>query len=402
MMHYKHHFPLLQNQPQLIYLDSAATTQKPQVLIDSLSDFYSMHNANVHRGLYQLSEDATTLYEAARATLARFIGATPDELIFTAGTTDGMNKLALALAKPEKQSVLLSGEQHHSAILPWRQANYIYDYVRIAGDYQLDYADLERQLSAKHIDILVLTYVSNVTGAVLDFTQLAAIISRLDYRPLVVLDAAQALAHIPINVTSLGIDFLVGSAHKVYGPTGIGILWGKAELLDPLPPMHVGGGMIRKVGLESTQWTEGIERFEAGTPPIAEAVAWASVIQWLQQTDLEQVHSYEQALTAQSVELLCSVPGIELYIPPKQLAVISFNIAGLHPHDISQLLGDPQFGSFKLQIAVRAGHHCAQIMHQQILKVPATARVSLGMYNTINDFELLIAKLTEIIKFLPH
>ncbi len=378
-------FPIFANNPGLVYLDNAATTQKPQAVIDIMSDFYSKLYSNVHRGLYPLSESATELYELARAKVAKFINAEPEEIVFTANTTDSLNMIGAMLAKAglikPGAHILATDLEHHSNILPWREIpDAKLDFIPLNQNLELD---LTAEDSLGKFDILATTYVSNVTGTIVPVKD---VIARLSQTYSVV-DAAQAVAHMPIDVKDLNCDFLAFSGHKLYGPTGIGVLYVKKELLEKLEPAKVGGGMIREVTRESATWSDSPSKFEAGTPPIAEAVGLAAAIDFVRELGWDKIQQHEQKLTTYLAESLKSVHGLKTYHPhdvENHAGVFAFTVDGVHPHDLSQALGEQK-------ICVRAGHHCTQILHRDVLQIPASTRASIAVYNTEEDIDKLIA-----------
>ncbi|MEP7103815.1 MAG: aminotransferase class V-fold PLP-dependent enzyme [Candidatus Dojkabacteria bacterium] len=386
----KSQFPIFSNNPGLVYLDNASTTQKPQRVIDSLVDFYTKYNANVHRGLYPIAEKATNMYEEARKTLAKFINADPLEIIFTGGTTSGTNAIADSLFKsgliPENPRVLLSDLEHHSSMLPWQQVpGAQLQYLPVNENYEI--SGISSQLSEKY-DVVSLSHVSNVTGSVLN-SDILKNLKTVNSKPITVLDCAQSISHLPIDVKSLGADFIVFSGHKIYGPTGVGIIWGRRELLEKMEPFDVGGGMIREVKRDKTEWAPLPEKFEAGTPPIAEAIALAEAVKFVQELGFEQIESHEQELRKELINELSKIEKLKIYHPNlehKAAGVISFSVDGVHPHDLSQYLGDNN-------ICVRAGHHCTQILHKEVFDISATLRVSLGVYNSSEDISSFIEKL---------
>ncbi len=384
-------FPIFQNIKDLVYLDNAATTQKPTVVIDALIDFYTRHNANVHRGLYPLSEDATNMYEDARKSLAEFINADSSEIIFTGGTTDSINQIAEDLIRSkivkENPSVLLTELEHHSNILPWQRISKNIKYIEVDSNFELK---LNESYRSESFDVVSLALVSNVTGTINDIKK----IREMFPKSLIIVDAAQAMAHMKVDVKDLDVDFLVFSGHKMYGPTGIGVIYAKRELLEKMEPLKVGGGMIREVSKESATWAEIPEKFEAGTPPISEAVALAEAAKFISEIGFDKLTSHEDSLRKYLVSKLQEIEGIQIYHPPINInagSVISFSVESVHPHDIAQYLGENN-------ICIRAGHHCTQILHKEILKIPASCRVSFAIYNDTSDIDALIAKLQEVVQ----
>ncbi|TWT14472.1 cysteine desulfurase [Streptococcus sp. sy010] len=384
-------FPILQEQIQgepLVYLDNAATSQKPQMVLDALNQYYRTSNANVHRGVHSLAERATTAYEIARDKVADFIGANRKEIIFTKGATAGLNIVATwaeRLLKPGDE-VLISIMEHHANLIPWQQvcqrtgAKLVYVYLK---DGQLDLADLKTKLNA-NTKFVSITHVSNVLGCVNPVKEIADLAHQVG--AYLVLDAAQSAGHIALNVADLACDFMVFSGHKMYAPTGIGVLYGRKSLLEQLPPVEFGGEMIASVSEQEASWADLPYKFEAGTPPIAEAIGLGAAIDYLNQIGLSKVTAHEANLLAYLLPKLQQIDGLTLYGPKdrqNRLGVFSFNLEGLHPHDVATAL-DYQ------GIAVRAGHHCAQPL-MTYLGTNATVRASLACYNTKADCDRLIS-----------
>lgn len=393
---HKQDFPILNNS-NLVYLDSAATSQKPLKVIEAESSFYKTSNANVHRGIYPLSEKSTAAYENARADVAKFINAQNTEIIFTSGTTDSLNKLAQMLhtSGKLKTKIVLSELEHHSNLLPWRALPGVKVEYLPVKNFEVDISNL-----ALDADVVALSLASNVTGAILNIREIVETLRRLSPKTLIVLDAAQAVSHMPIDVRELDVDFLAFSGHKMYGPMGIGFLWGKSELLAELEPAWRGGGMIREVSKENVSWDDVPSRFEAGTPPVAQAIGLAAACNYLLQIGWEKIEELEKKVSGYALEQLKTVNGLELYHPSNaSVPVFSFSVDGLHPHDLAEQLGNASFGSTNSEICVRAGHHCTQILHREVFQIPASCRVSLGIYNTAEDIDILITKLNEVIKF---
>ncbi|MFS8131299.1 MAG: aminotransferase class V-fold PLP-dependent enzyme [Candidatus Dojkabacteria bacterium] len=394
MNNIKDQFPIFKNNPDLIYLDNASTTQKPQRVLDSLMDFYTKYNANVHRGLYPLAEKATDAYEAARKIVAEFIHSDPLEIIFTGGTTSGTNSIADSLFKslliPENPKVLLSDLEHHSSMLPWQQVPGVQlEYLPVSDNFEIDVSKIRDQ----KYDVVSLSHVSNVTGAILPTNVLAKL--RLNNpNVIIILDCAQSIAHIPINVKNLNADFIVFSGHKIYSPTGVGVIWGKKALLEKMEPFDVGGGMIRTVTKEKTEWAPLPEKFEAGTPPIADAIALADGIKFFTEIGFDKVEEHEANLREEIVNGLSKISKVKVFHPTLQshaVGVVSFSVEGVHPHDIAQYLGDKN-------ICVRAGHHCTQILHRDVFNVAASLRISIGVYNSSQDLGKLLEELQNAIQ----
>ncbi|MBI2147413.1 cysteine desulfurase [Candidatus Woesearchaeota archaeon] len=390
-------FPILQarvkNKP-LIYLDSAATSQKPRQVIEALKKYYEEYNANVHRGIYALSEKATMAYEHARFIIARFINAEQHEIIFTKGTTESLNLLAYSLSKQLKKgdNIVLTQMEHHSNLVPWQQLakeskrdgkDIEVRFIKITGDGRLDMGHA-RQCIDDSTKIVSVTHMSNVLGTINPVQELASLAH--EHGALLVVDAAQSVPHMKIDVKELGCDFLAFSGHKLFGPTGIGVLYGRKELLAKLPPFLYGGDMIHEVRFEDSTFADAPNKFEAGTPNMAGAIGLAKAVEYLQQIGMENITEYEQELTAYALHRLQEMEGITVYGPPDAAArggVISFTIAGIHPHDVAQLLD-------RDGICVRGGHHCAMPL-MGVLGIAGSVRASLSMYNTKEDIGLLIA-----------
>ncbi len=391
-------FPILSrrmNDKPLVYLDSAATTQKPSQVIDAMSEFYQLHNASVHRGAYALAEEATALYEGARQKVADFIDAgSAREIVFTRGTTTAINTIAYGWGLNNLKSgdrILLTKMEHHSNVVPWqiicRHTGAELVYLPITDDYLVDTSDLESIIDER-VRIVAFSGMSNVLGSLGPFAELVAAARAVD--AITVVDAAQLIPHIPTSVQALGADFVAFSAHKMLGPTGIGALWGRMELLEAMEPAEGGGSMIRDVQLHESTWADVPQKFEAGTPPIAEAIGFGAAVDYLSALDMEQVRAHDIEITRYALDRLAEIPSLTVYGPDDSAArggVVSFTLADIHPHDLATIL-DHQ------GIALRAGHHCARPL-MQVLDVPATARVSFYVYNTIDEVDALIAGLHE-------
>ena len=375
-------FPAIENWH---YLDSAATAQKPQVVIDAITHAYSRDYATVHRGVYERSATMTASYEAARSAASSLIGGQPNELVFTRGATEAINLVARALPKEGRNRVLLSQLEHHSNIVPWQLAGYEVDAVPLTPDGHIDLEAAERMLTKEH-RVVAFAHVSNVLGSVLD-TKRAAEIAHSS-GALLLLDGCQAVPRLPVDVTVIGADFYAFSAHKLYGPTGIGALWGRAELLTGMPPWQGGGSMIDRVTFEETTFLEPPARFEAGTPHIVGAVGLHAAINWVENLSLDAIHAHEYALVGETRNALRSIPGVTLYGPEDGAGIVSFNVAGVHPHDTATILDDAG-------VAVRAGHHCAQPL-MRWLGVEATARASFAAHSDSSDIEALVKGIEQV------
>ncbi len=390
----KKDFPLLQRKfydKQLVYLDSASTTQKPSVVIESLKEFYEKYNANVHRGIYKLSEEATQLYESAREKIAKFVGARPEELIFAKSCTEAINLLAYSLELKEGDEILISEMEHHSNFVPWQQIakekKAKLRFVKVDEEGKLDLESLKAQLNEK-TKIVSITHVSNVLGTINPIKEIADIVHK-NSSAVFIVDAAQSVGHMKINVKDLDADFLAFSGHKMLGPVGIGCLYGKAELLQKMKPFLYGGDMIKEVTFEKTEFNDLPWKFEAGTQPIAEAIALAKAIEYLEQIEMDTVEEHDRILTQYALEKLREL-GAKIYGPNERAPVISFNLEGIHSHDIATILDGEA-------IAVRGGHHCCMPL-MSVLGISGAARVSFYIYNTKEDVDALIEGIKKVKK----
>ena len=390
-------FPLLDRRfgdKQLVYLDSAATTQKPNRVIDAISDYYREINANVHRGAYRLADEATTAYEAARTKVAGFINApSSSELIFTRGTTAALNLLALRWADrllSPGDRILLTLMEHHSNIVPWQlvaeRTGAELLYLDITPDFSVDLDRLDDVLDDR-VKIATISGMSNVMGTIGPIDEIAAAARAVGAS--VVVDGAQLVPHMPVDVQSLDVDFVAFSAHKMLGPTGIGALWGRAELLDAMEPLEGGGEMITDVGLYESRWAPIPHKFEAGTPPVAQAVGFGAAVDYLTDLGMDNVRAHELDITAYALDRLAEVPDLIVYgpqDPARRGGAVSFELADIHAHDLATILDEEQ------AVAVRAGHHCAKPLMRH-LEVPATARASFYVYTVPGDIDALIVGL---------
>jgi cysteine desulfurase/selenocysteine lyase len=374
------------------YLDSAATAQKPQSVIDAINRAYGHDYATVHRGVYERSAAMTQSFEAARAATAALIGGGEHEVVFTRGATEAINLVAASWGCANFQPgdrILLSALEHHSNIVPWqlvaeRTGAHI-DVCPLTDDGQVDLDAAEAMLTEAH-KLVAFAHVSNVLGSILDAKRAAAIAHTVGAKLL--LDGCQAAPRLPVDVAAIGCDFYVFSAHKVYGPTGIGALWARAEILDAMPPYQGGGAMIDRVTFEKTTFLPAPSRFEAGTPHIAGAIGFHSAIDWTRAIGLDALHAHETALVTEARTALRSIPGITLFGPEDSAGIVSFALAGVHPHDIGTILDDEG-------VAIRAGHHCAQPL-MDLLGVPATARASFAAHSDASDIEALVRGLHKV------
>ena len=368
------------------YLDSAATAQKPAVVIDAVARALGPDYATVHRGLYARSADMTLAYEAARRGVAALIGGAEHELVFTRGATEAINLVAqswgVANLRPGDR-ILLSMLEHHSNIVPWQlireRTGAVIDVCPLTEQCQIDLDAAERMLTPAH-KLVAFAHVSNVLGSVLDVRRAVALAHAVGAK--VLIDGCQAVARLPVDVAALGCDFYAFSAHKLYGPTGIGALWARAELLEAMPPWQGGGSMIDRVTFAETTWAPPPQRFEAGTPAIAEAIGFAAAARYVQGEGLVAIHAHESALVARARAALGRINAVRLYGPDDSAGIVSFTLEGVHPHDLGTILDEEN-------VAIRAGHHCAQPLMAH-LGVPATARASFGLYNDETDIAALV------------
>lgn len=384
-------FPILSREVHgrpLVYLDNAATTQKPQTVIDAISHYYAYENANIHRGVHLLSETATDAYESARQTVQRFLNAEDkSEIVFVRGATEAINLVAQSYGRTHVKAgdeIVVSAMEHHSNIVPWqllceeRGARLRVAPINDDGELLMD--EFEALLNAR-TRLVAVAHVSNALGTV---NSISRIVESAHLRNIPVLvDGAQAAPHLPIDVRELGCDFYVFSGHKIYGPTGIGVLYGKRELLDAMPPYQGGGDMIRSVTFEKTLFNHVPYKFEAGTPHIAGVIGLGAALNYVTEIGREHILAHENNLLAYGTEALKAVPGLRLIGTAREKAgVLSFLIEGIHPHDIGTILD-------RHGIAIRTGHHCAQPVMQRF-GIPATARASLALYNTVSEIDALV------------
>lgn len=392
-------FPILKRQirgnNRLIYLDSGATSQKPNSVLDAERDFYVNHNAAVHRGAHQLAEEATELYEGAREKVATFIGAQVDEVIFTKSATESINAIAYSLGNSTPGSkfhikagdrIVVSEMEHHANLIPWqelaRRTGAELVWFKVTEEGRLDLSNIDELITSR-TKVVALTHQSNVLGTINPLDQITK--KAHEVGALFVLDACQSVPHYRVDVKTLNVDFLAFSGHKMLGPTGVGILWGKKELLDEMPPFLTGGSMIETVTMESATYLDAPKRFEAGVPNMAQAVGLGAAVDYLNRVGLDAIHAHEVALTQKALEGLQTIQGLSV-IGPKDLemrgGVVSFAVEGIHPHDLGQALD--QYG-----IAVRTGHHCAWPLMRRF-KTVATTRASFYLYNGFDDITALV------------
>lgn len=391
-------FPILQGRGQdfpLTYLDNGATTQKPRAVIEAITHYYETENANVHRGAYHLAAVATHRYDAARTAVRQFIHARHDhEIIFVRGCTEALNLLAFGYGARKWQAgdeIILSMMEHHANLIPWQvlaaKTGAVLRFIPLNAAGELD-LQAYQQLLNERTRLVAVTHVSNVLGTINPIAEISALAHA--YQIPVIVDGAQAVPHLPVDVQALDCDFYVFSSHKMYGPMGIGVLYGKEKLLESLPPYQTGGGMISEVTLTEARYQILPAKLEAGTPNVAGAVGLQAAIHYLQQYSMPEIAQYEQALLQYAKLQLAEIPGLKLIgAPHEQAGVLSFVIAGIHPHDIATALDS-------MGIAVRAGHHCAMPL-MEYLQLPATTRISLGIYNTQGDIDRLIVGLEQVV-----
>ena len=387
-------FPILSTQVHgrpLVYLDNAATTQKPRVVLQALIDYYTGSNANVHRGVHYLSGKATDLFEAARGRIATFIGATdPKEIIFTRNATEGINLVAQTWGRTHVKAgdeVLISGMEHHSNIVPWQllctEKGATLRVVPILDSGELDMDAFARLLTPR-TRIVAISALSNALGTVNPIEAITR--AAHEAGAVVLIDGAQAAYHMPVNVAAIGCDFFVMTGHKLYGPTGIGVLYGKATLLNAMPPWQGGGDMIASVTFERSTWNVLPYKFEAGTPDISGAIALGVAVDYITAVGMDRIQAHEQELLAYGTAALLGVPGVTLVgTAPRKASILSFVMEGVHPHDLGTIVD-------REGVAIRTGHHCAQPVMDRF-GIPATARASLAMYNTREDIDALVAAL---------
>lgn len=391
-------FPILNqsvNGKTLAFLDSAASSQKPRRVIDCLEDYYRRYNANVHRGIYRLSEEATFAFERARGKVARFINARSQrEIVFVRNTTEAINLVARSWGDAnlrEGDRILLSIMEHHSNLVPWQmlaqRTGAKLEFLPIDGEGRLALDNLDAQLEG--VRLVAITQQSNVLGTINPVAEIARRAHAVG--ALVLVDGAQSVPHMPVDVQALDIDFLAFSGHKMCGPTGIGVLWGRRAILDQMPPFLGGGSMIKVVGLHESTYADVPARFEAGTPAIAEAIALGEAVDFLQEIGMDRIYAHERELLGYALERLRDVDGLRVYGPTTtemRGGAVSFTLDGVHPHDVAAVLDSEG-------IAVRAGHHCAQPLHAHY-NIPATTRASFYLYNIPEEVDRLVAALHKV------
>ena len=402
-------FPILgrtvRNGKKLVYLDSAATSQKPLSVLDAERNFYLNHNAAAHRGAHLLAEEATDAFEGARAVVADFISAQSSEIVFTKSATESINVVSYGFSNHlpkndpfyinEQNNIVVTQLEHHANLLPWQQlakrSGAKLSWLGITKDAQIDISNIESVINEK-TKIVAITHQSNVSGAI---TQLAPIVKRArEVGAIVLLDACQSVPHMAVDVNKLAVDFLTYSGHKAVGPTGVGVLWGRSEFLEKMEPMITGGSMIDHATIESATWAKAPKKFEAGVPNMAQAVGLGAALNYLTKIGMGKIHAHEEILVERALTGLQNISGVEIIGSKSSRnrgSAISFTIEGVHPHDVGQVLDD-------LGIAVRTGHHCAWPLMQE-LKLNATTRASFYLYNTPEEVDVFLDGINQVKKF---
>lgn len=398
-MNYKKDFPIFKNNPKLVYLDSAATSQKPQIVLDTINDYYLFYNANIHRGLYPLSEKSSTKVEEVRKKVQEFIKAKESsEIIFTKGATEGINLLMYSLGQKnikKGDTVVTTIMDHHVNFVPWQQLasqkKAKFEVVGITDEGTLDEEDL--MLKTTNARILALPYVSNVLGSINNVENIIKRVRGQNSEIIIILDAAQSMTFLDVDVRKIDCDFLVFSGHKIFAETGVGVLYGRKELLDEIPPFLFGGDMIREVNLNKTTFASLPNKFEAGTSNISGIISLGSAIDYIKSIGIGKIKVHEKKLVNDLIDMFQTIGGIEI-IGPKdrddRSNIISFVMQGVHPHDIAQVLADED-------ICIRSGHHCTMPLHA-FLNIPASSRISLSIYNTGDDIEKVGAGIKKVKK----
>ena len=387
-MNIKKDFPILRN--NIVYLDSASTTQKPQEIIDAIKEFYEKSNSNIHRGLYKLSEKATQLYESTREKVAKFINSNSEEIIFTRGTTESLNLIANCIGNimKEGETILLTEMEHHSNLVPWqviaKKNKFKLRFIPVDknGDLMID------EKLFKNVKVVSVTHVSNALGTINDIKKIEELAHKNN--AYFILDAAQSVGHFKLDVKKINCDFLAFSGHKMIGPFGIGVLYGKKELLEKIEPFLYGGDMIKEVNLNESKWNDIPWKFEAGTQNIEGVIGLGKAIDYIDKLGFDEIQKHEKEITEYALNELSKIKELKIYSPKERAGIISFNVKGIHSHDVAQLLDN-------YNICVRAGHHCCMPLMKK-LEVNGTVRVSLYIYNAKEDIDNLVESLRLIIK----
>ncbi|MFT0763145.1 SufS family cysteine desulfurase [Actinomyces sp. F1_1611] len=395
-------FPILSRHGRggrkIAYFDAAATSHKPNRVIDAEAEFYRNHNAAVNRGTHLLGDEATEAFESARATVANFVGGRPDEIVWTKNSTEGLNLVAYSFSWLGPQDrIVITRAEHHSNLVPWQQlaarTGAELRWLDLTSDGCLDLDTLD--VITPNTKVVAFTHASNVTGAVSPVAEVVAAARQVG--ALTVLDTCQSSAHQPVNVSQLGVDFAVFSSHKMLGPTGIGALWGRRELLADLPPFLTGGSVVADVTMETTEFLPAPNRFEAGSQPVAQAAAWAEALRYLQELGMDRVAAQEHALLQPLFDGISEIPGVRILGPATtegRLGVVAFAVEGVHPHDVGQVLDADD-------VAVRVGHHCAIPLHR-FFGVRSSSRASLSVTNTVSEIEQLIAAIAKVRQYFGY
>src|SRR3989338_11455861 len=396
-------FPVLQrkiNGRKITYLDSTASSLKPQAVIDEIARYYSECGVNIFRGVYTLSEEATQRYENSRQIVADFIGSSNSaEVVFTRNATESLNLIAQTVGRslPAGSNIVSTVMEHHANIVPWQvisgEKKIPLRFVDIDAEGKLKLEELEKKID-KNTGIFTFTFISNVLGTINPVKEIISLVRKINKNMLIVIDAAQAVPHLRLSVRDLGCDFLVFSSHKMLGPTGVGVLWGKADILRDMPPYQTGGEMIREVRLEKTIYNEIPYKFEAGTPDIAGVIGLAKAVEYLENIGMGKILEHEKQLTAYALRKLQKFSAIEIYGPKEATergGVIAFNLKGIHPHDVAQILNNDN-------ICIRSGHHCAMPLHHR-LEINSSCRASFYLYNDESDVDALLQGLENTAKF---
>ena len=391
-------FPIFKkkiNGKELVYLDNASTTQKPYSVIDSITDFYTNYNSNIHRAVYQLAEEATELYEQSREKIANFINVRPEEIVFTRNTTESINLIAHSWARSnlkKDDGIVITELEHHSNIVPWQilcqEIGTRLEYVGIDENGFLDLEHMKKLICSKKVKLISLSHMSNVLGTIVPIEGIIKVAH--EHGIPVIVDGAQSVPHMPVNVKNMDCDFLVFSAHKMLGPTGVGVLYAKKEFLEKMRPFMGGGDMIKEVFKFHTNYNDVPYKFEAGTPNIADVVGFGAAIDYLEKIGMENIRKHEIRLTDYALDSILSLKYVTVYGPRDTKyrgGVMSFNIADIHPHDLATIMNDHG-------IAIRSGHHCAQVLMQR-LDVPATSRASFYIYNTKEEIDKFVNAIKE-------
>ncbi len=395
LLNIKKDFPVLNNNPDLVYLDTGATALKPKCVIDKINEYYDKYGVNVNRGVYELSYEATTEYEETRTLTAKFLNAREKEIVFTKGASNGLNMVALGFGMDyiqEGDEIITTELEHHSNVLPWmnvaKKKNATLKYIELDSTGRITVEAFKKTITEKS-KVLAITYVSNVMGYITPIKEIIKIAH--EHNIIVVVDAAQAVPHMKVDVQDLDCDFLAFSAHKMFGPTGFGILFGKCKYLKKMSPIEYGGDMIDVVEKYEATTKDAPYKFETGTPPIAEAIAFKEAIKYIESIGYDRIHEHEQILLNYAREKLSKVEGITIYNPTAETAIITFNINKAHPHDAATIFDE-------YHVALRAGHHCAQLITKW-LDCVATLRACIYVYNDYHDIDVFVEAVKAAVKY---